>query len=132
MNSIGFFRVPDRKDDKMRAISLMSAIIATTSMLAVQPAASDGNTEKKPVVLFGKIIKAVDDQGVIIILPKGKTDPLKDGVKISTNDKTVVVIDGKQAKPADLNEGNQVKVTVVNGIADRIEKIKAEPPKAGA
>ena len=117
----------------MKKIMLATMLMAAMGLAAsAAVAATGGEGEKKSVILHGKIVKAADDKGVLVILPKDKTDVDKDGVKVATSDKTVVVIDGKEARLADLKEGARVKVTAVAGVAERIEKVKAETPRAGA
>ncbi|MBI5723684.1 MAG: hypothetical protein HZA50_06990 [Planctomycetes bacterium] len=117
----------------MRKIVLAPMLMAALGLAAAAAVAGSGDAgEKKPVMLYGKIVKAADEKGVLVILPKDKTDVNKDGVKVATDDKTVVMIDGKEARPANLKEGDRVKVTIVAGVAERIEKVRAETPKAGA
>lgn len=116
----------------MKIAVLTPAIAVAFCLISVPAWSNNDNSEKKSVVLLGKILQPADEKGIIVILPKGKTDAEKDAVKVSTNDKTEVVIDGKKGKPADLKEGNSVKVTIIEDIAVKIEKIKADLPRAGA
>lgn len=70
--------------------------------------------------LEGKAIGRVNDDGVILVLPKDKADPAKEAVKVLTNAETVVVIDAIEAQLDRLKADMQLIITTDSGKAIKI------------
>ena len=104
---------------------VLVAVLAVAFVASVVYAEAEA---PKAATLEGKVLKAADDKGVVQVLPAGKTDE-KDAVAVTTNDKTVVTLDGKEAKVADLKVGLAVVVTHVEKVASKIEAKTPEAPK---
>src|SRR4051794_30499697 len=107
----------------MKFWTKLFAVLAIVAMVGVARAADDKPGDKpadKPVAkkpLKGDVVK-VDGSKLVISAGK-KTD--KKEVTVETNDKTVVTIEGKEAKLADLKAGQKVLVTPDTGVAEKIE-----------
>ncbi|MBI5724543.1 MAG: hypothetical protein HZA50_11330 [Planctomycetes bacterium] len=106
----------------MKNVALMLAVVAALGLVVGAFAAAGAD---KPTTLEGKVTKAVNDKCVLEVTAKDA----KEATKVETSDKTVVTIDGKEAKVADLKEGMAVVVTPDKGLATKIEAKKAEEPK---
>lgn len=107
---------------------VLVAVLAVAFVASVVYAEAEAIEAPKAATLEGKVLKAADDKGVVQVLPAGKTDE-KDAVAVTTNDKTVVTLDGKEAKVADLKVGLAVVVTHVEKVASKIEAKTPEAPK---
>lgn len=103
----------------MKKLGMILALLAVCGLATTAFAKSKTTKPKGDAPFKGKISAAADSAGVISVVPDGKTDA--DAVKISTNDQTVVTIDKKSAKVADLKVGMTVSVTGTNGLASKIE-----------
>ncbi|MBI5724248.1 MAG: hypothetical protein HZA50_09850 [Planctomycetes bacterium] len=118
----------------MKNVALMLAVVAVLGLVVGTVMAQQRNAPggvNQPTTLEGKVAKAVDDKGVLVVTPKqGREGETR---KFVTNDKTAVTIDEKEAKVADLKEGMAVTVTYsVNQqtlVAAKIEAKKAEDKK---
>lgn len=109
----------------MKKLGMILALLAVCGLATTAFAKSTKTAKAKGDAPFkGKISAAVDSAGVISVVPDGKTDA--DAVKISTNDQTVVTIDKKSAKVADLKVGMTVLVTGTNGLATKIDAKSAK------
>jgi hypothetical protein len=84
---------------------------------AVNAADDKGAPPAKTTTLKGKVVK-VDGKSVVV--STGKKNATKE-VTVATDDKTVVTIEGKDAKLADLQPGQKVVVTPDTGTATKIE-----------
>jgi hypothetical protein len=80
-----------------------------------------GADEAKPATLKGTVVKVEEAKVTVKVGDKE--------VVVVTDSKTVVTLDGKDAKVADLKAGLRVSVTPVEGVATTI---KARTPKAEA
>jgi hypothetical protein len=94
--------------------------------LTIIPATGTATTIKAHVKgLYGTIV-SVDGKNLVIKATKTKKQET-----IATDDKTVVVIDGKAGNSlADLKAGMQVKVIPATGTAAKIAVVPAAPAKA--
>jgi hypothetical protein len=84
---------------------------------ADKPAKAKKNTIK------GAVVKV---DGTKLIVNSGKKGGDKE-VTVETNEKTVIIIEGKEGKLADLKPGQRVTVSPETGVA---EKIEVPTPKA--
>jgi len=101
----------------MRSAALLLFVGAIVGVMVAQVVGQE-TKPTAPATLHGKVVK-VDGANVVV-----KTY-LKE-VTVATDDKTVVTLDGKEAKVADLKAGMYVVVTPAEGIAT---EIKATSPK---
>jgi hypothetical protein len=101
----------------MRSAALLLLVGAIVGVMVAQ-VVGQGAEPAKPATLHGKVVK-VEGASVVV-----KTY-LKE-VTVATDDKTVVTLDGKEAKVADLQAGMYVVVTPAEGVAT---EIKATSPK---
>lgn len=90
-------------------------IISVLSLLAVIMA--EGADTNKPTSLKGTVAE-IKDTIVVVKDKDGKKN------KVPTDDKTEVIIEGKQSKVSNLVSGMEVTVTPPKGVATRIEVTK--------
>ncbi|MFI5377812.1 MAG: hypothetical protein ACHRHE_00780 [Tepidisphaerales bacterium] len=81
---------------------------------------------KAPKAVQGKITDVAKDGTTITVTPKAKAGTTVEDVKITTDDKTKVTVDGAAATIGDLKVGMTVKVTPATGTAATID---AKNPK---
>ncbi|MBI5723685.1 MAG: hypothetical protein HZA50_06995 [Planctomycetes bacterium] len=108
----------------MKNVALMLAVVAVLGLVAgTVLVAQDAPPKPEAKPLVGKVAKAADDKGVLEVTPmkKPKEGEKVENVKVATDDKTVVTLDQKEAKVADLKEGYFVRVTPAEGTATKIE-----------
>jgi hypothetical protein len=111
---------------KVAKLLAMAAVVGLVSY-ALVAAEGDAPKKERPKGIYGKIVKA-DDKAVTV-----KTK-VKDGegkeVTIAIDDKTVVMVDKKEAKAADLKADMMCFVTPETA-SDKVaaEKISAWTPK---
>lgn len=109
----------------MKNIALMLASVAVLG-LAVGTILADVAPDpyprpQKSQSMYGTIAKAADEKGSLEVMPKDEKNG-KTARKFTTNEKTAVTVDGKEAKVADLKEGMTVKITYFNfSLASKIE-----------
>ncbi|MBI5723686.1 MAG: hypothetical protein HZA50_07000 [Planctomycetes bacterium] len=123
----------------MKNVALMLAVVAVlglvvgTVVVAQDAPKTDPPKADQPKPLVGKVAKAADDKGVLEVTPfkRVKEGEKVENVKVATDDKTVVTLDGKEAKLADLKEGLFVKVTPAEGTATKIEATTEAPKRPG-
>ena len=113
---------PSKREQQMTCARLLAALAAVGLVLSVAFAVE---TDTKPAVktLVGKVVKV---EGEKVIVKTGDKEPKE--VTVTTDAKTKVTVDGKEAKVADLKANMSVTVTPAEGIA---EKIEAKAPAAG-
>jgi len=110
---------------KIVVLLLAGCLVMGLACMAAM-AADEKPAEQKS--LHGKVVK-VDGTNLIVSVKERGAKEAKE-VTVATDDKTVVTLDGKDAKLADLTAGMRVKVTPATGTATKIEA-KTPKPKAG-
>jgi hypothetical protein len=106
----------------MKTWSKVAAVLAVVAILcAVQTASA----AKKPKALKGQVVKV---DGTNLVIKSGKKGEQKE-VTVATDAKTVVTIDGKEGKLADLQEGQRVSITPETGTAETITAMAPKPKK---
>jgi ribosomal protein L14E/L6E/L27E len=106
----------------MKTWTKLVAILAIVALVSAVNAA-DPAKPAKAKRLRGQVIKV---DGTNLVIKSGKKGEEKE-VTVATDAKTVVTIDGKDGKLADLKEGQRVQITPDTGTA---EKIEVRAPKA--
>jgi hypothetical protein len=102
----------------MKLCTKLFAVLAIVAMVSAVNAADDkGAPPAKTTTLKGKVVK-VDGKSVVV--STGKKSAPKE-VTVATDDKTVVTIEGKDAKLSDLQPGQKVVITPDTGTATKIE-----------
>jgi len=116
----------------MKLTALLAAVVVASVSFAF--AADDAKPAHKPFDgVRGKITK-VDGASITVSTMNRETKETKD-VVVATDDKTVVKIDGKEAKVADLKADMFVKITPATGTAatvDAFTKMPSHKPKGDA
>lgn len=105
-----------------RVVTLMVLVAFVGTITGIVLAAD----EEKPTVWTGTVVKVVE---------KALTIKVKDGDKemekpVVTDDKTMVTLDGKEAKLADLKADMMVTVTIPAGKLLVASKVEAKTPPA--
>jgi hypothetical protein len=99
------------------------AVLAIVMMVSAVQAA-DPAKPKKAKGLRGTVIKV---DGTNLVINSAKKGEDKKEVTVATDAKTVVTIEGKEGKLADLHEGQRVVVTPDTGTAEKIEVPMKKP-----
>jgi hypothetical protein len=112
----------------------MNRMMSVLALLAVMALAGAGDAADTPSAKAGKAAKAAKGwagvvekvDGSFIVVKKtrkgGKAGPV---IRVATNEKTVVRIDGKAGKVGALEAGQKVRVMPATGPARRIEALSA-------
>jgi hypothetical protein len=108
----------------MKTWTKLVAILAIVTMVSAVNAA-DPAKPAKAKHLRGQVIKV---DGTNLVIKSGKKGEEKE-VTVATDAKTVVTIEGKEGKLADLTAGQRVVVTPPTGTAEKIE-VPMPKPKA--
>ena len=106
-----------------KMVAVMLAGVMVLGLVSIVTAA-DAPVHKS---LHGKIASVAGVNVTVTVKERGSKDT-KD-VVVVTDDKTVVKVDGKDAKVADLKEGLWVKVTPAEGTATEIKASTTEPQR---
>jgi hypothetical protein len=95
------------------------AVMAIVAMVGIVHAADPKppKAPKKGTTLKGAVVKV---DGTNLVVNSGKKGGDKE-ITVETNEKTVVTIEGKEGKLADLKPGQRVTVTPDTGVAEKIE-----------
>ena len=102
----------------MKVWTKLFAVLAMVALVsAVNAADPKPPKAAKKASLKGAVVKV---DGTKLVVNNGKKGGDKE-VTVETNDKTVVMIEGKEAKLADLKPGQRVTVTPDTGVAEKIE-----------
>ena len=109
----------------MKTWTKLLAVLAIVAMVSAVNAADDAPKPKKNAGLRGKVVKV---DGTNLVITAGKKGEEKE-VTVATDAKTVVTIEGKEGKLADLTAGQRVVVTPPTGTAEKIE-VPMPKPKA--
>jgi hypothetical protein len=109
----------------MKAWTKLLAVLTIVSMVSVVGAADKPAKADKKATLKGSVVKV---DGTNLLIKAGKKGEEKD-VTVATDDKTVIMVDGKEAKLADLKEGQKVTISPETGTATKIEAKAAKPAK---
>ena len=109
----------------MKTWTKWMAVLAIVAMVSAVRAADDAPKPKNNKGLRGKVVKV---DGTNLIISSGKKGEEKE-VTVATDAKTVVTIEGKEGKLADLTAGQRVVVTPPTGTAEKIE-VPMPKPKA--
>jgi hypothetical protein len=105
----------------MKTWSKLAAVLTVVALLcAVQTVEA---AKVKP--LRGQVVKV---DGTNLVIKTGKKGEQKE-VTVATDAKTVVTIDGKEGKLADLHEGQRVSITPDTGTAETITVAAPKPKK---
>lgn len=107
----------------MKTWTRLFAVLAIVAMVGV---AANTNAADKPAKKGGLKGSVVKVDGGKLTITSGKKGAEKE-VVVETSDKTVVTIEGKEAKLADLKAGQRVTISPETGVA---EKIEVPTPKA--
>jgi hypothetical protein len=107
----------------MKVCTKWIAVLAIVAMVGVVNAADKPAKPAKKATLKGAVVKV---DGTKLVVNSGKKGGDKE-VTVETNEKTVVIIEGKEGKLADLKPGQRVTVSPNAGVA---EKIEVPTPKA--
>jgi hypothetical protein len=110
----------------MKTWTKLFVVLAIVAMVSAVNAA-DPAKPKKNAGLRGKVVKV---DGTNLVISSGKKGEEKE-VTVATDAKTVVTIEGKEGKLADLTAGQRVVVTPPTGTAEKIE-VPMPKPKAPA
>jgi hypothetical protein len=105
----------------MKVWTKLFVVLAIVAMVSAVNAADA--PKKKP--LRGKVVKV---DGTNLVINAGKKGEEKE-VTVATDAKTVVTIEGKEGKLADLHAGQRVMVTPDTGTAEKIEVPMPKAPK---
>lgn len=97
-------------------------LLLIAGFAGVSEAAKEKGKEKP---LKGQI--SAIDGAKITVTSGGKKNPKT--VEITTDDKTTVTLDDKEAKVADLKVGNYVLITPASGVATQIKATTTKPEK---
>jgi hypothetical protein len=112
----------------MKTWTKLFAVLAIVMMVsAAVHAADEAKPAKKPKALRGTVIKV---DGTNLVINSAKKGEDKKEVTIATDAKTVVTIEGKEGKLADLHEGQKVAITPDTGTAEKIEVPTPKPKVA--
>jgi hypothetical protein len=111
----------------MKVWTKLFAVLAIVMMVSAAVHAADEAKPAKKKPLKGTVIK-VDGANLVINAAKKGED--KKEVTIVTDAKTVVTIEGKEGKLADLHEGQKVAITPDTGTAEKIEVPMPKPKVA--
>jgi hypothetical protein len=109
----------------MKTWTKVLAVLAILAMVSAVNAADDAPKPKNNKGLRGKVVKV---DGTNLVISSGKKGEEKE-VTVATDAKTVVTIEGKEGKLADLTAGQRVVVTPPTGTAEKIE-VPMPKPKA--
>lgn len=118
----------------MKSFAVLMALVATLCMAGIaqakDPAAKKEKKEAKAEMVQGTV-SSVDANGNVKVTPKTKKGeaPATD-LSVATDASTVVTIDGKPGKVADLTPGMHVKVTPKTGTATKIDATSKAAGKA--
>lgn len=108
----------------MKTWSKLAAVLAVVAMVSAVYAADSATPKpEKKKGLKGQVVKV---DGTNLVINSGKKGQEKE-VTVATDAKTVVTIEGKEGKLADLHAGQRVVVSPDTGTA---EKIEVPTPKA--
>lgn len=107
----------------MKVWTKLFAVLAIVAMISAVHAADKPAKPAKKTTLKGAVVKV---DGTKLVVNSGKKGGNKE-VTVETDDKTVVTIEGKDAKLADLKPGQHVTITPDTGVA---QKIEVPTPKA--
>jgi hypothetical protein len=111
----------------MKVWTKLFAVLAIVMMVSAVHAADEAKPGKKNKPLRGTVIK-VDGSNLVINAAKKGED--KKEVTVATDAKTVITIEGKEGKLADLHEGQKVAITPDTGTAEKIEVPMPKPKVA--
>jgi hypothetical protein len=103
-------------------------LLALAAILCMVGVAMAQDAPKRTPGLRGTI-KSVDGM-TLVITQRARGDQEAKEVTVTADEKTVVTLDGKEAKVADLKAGYFVNITPVTGTAEKIVAYK-EMPKRG-
>ena len=106
-----------------KMVAVMLAGVMVLGLVSIVTAA-EGGAHKG---LHGKIAK-VDGVNVTVTVKERGSKDTKD-IVVVTDDKTVVTLEGKAAKVADLKEGMYVRVTPAEGTATEIKATATKPER---
>jgi hypothetical protein len=109
----------------MKTWTKLFAVLAILAMVSAVNAADDAPKAKNNKGLRGKVVKV---DGTNLVISSGKKGEEKE-VTVATDAKTVVTIEGKEGKLADLTAGQRVVITPPTGTAEKIE-VPMPKPKA--
>ena len=107
----------------MKTWTKVLAVLAILAMVSAVNAADDAPKPKNNKGLRGKVVKV---DGTNLVITSGKKGEEKE-VTVATDAKTVVTIEGKEGKLADLTAGQRVVVTPPTGTAEKIEVPMPKP-----
>jgi hypothetical protein len=100
-------------------VAKLLALVVVLGMVGVAVAA-EGDAPKKTRTpgIWGKIVKVEGTNIVVAARTRGSEDTKE--VTVATDDKTVVTLDGKEAKLADLKADMFVRITPATGTAEKV------------
>jgi hypothetical protein len=118
---------------KLVKLLAVAAVLAVAgSAYAAEAAAEAPKKAGRTKGLRGKIVKVEDGKITVKTMARGTTESKE--VTVATDDKTVVTLDKKEAKVADLKVDMYVHVTPAEGTATKISAMTKAPeprkPKA--
>ena len=98
-------------------VAMTSATLQVADVKAADPKPAKADKPAKAAGLRGKVVK-VDGLNLVVTTGKKGQETEK---TVATDDKTVVTIEGKEGKLADLKAGQVVRITPDTGTATKIE-----------
>ena len=110
----------------MKTWTKLFAVLAIVMMVSAVQAADPAKPGKKAKGLRGTVIKV---DGTNLVINSAKKGEDKKEVTVATDAKTVVTIEGKEGKLADLHEGQRVSITPDTGTAETISVAAPKPKK---
>ena len=109
-------------------VATLLALVAVLGMVGVAVAA-EGDAPKKTRTpgIWGKIVKVEGTNIVVAARTRGSEDTKE--VTVATDDKTVVTLDGKEAKLANLKADMFVRITPATGTAEKVVAMTKMPER---
>jgi ABC-type sugar transport system substrate-binding protein len=113
----------------MKLLGNAVMVLALVGLMGVAARADEVPKEvPKGQHLLGLVVKVSDDGAKVTV--KAGTDAAAKEVAVKVGENTVITVDGKAAKVADLKAGMFVIVTPAEGTAEKI--VARTPPPSGA
>lgn len=98
-------------------VAKLLALVAILGMVGFAMA-QDAPKKERTRGIFGKIVK-VDGKNIVVATRTRGSEDTKE-VTVATDDKTVVTLDEKEAKLADLKADMFVRITPATGTAEKV------------
>jgi pectate lyase len=107
-------------------VGKLLALVAILGMVGFAMAQDEPKKKRTPGV-FGKIVK-IEDKNIVVASRTRGSEETKE-VTVVTDDKTVVTLDEKEAKLADLKADMFVRITPATGTAEKVNAFTKMPER---